>query len=144
MPVIPSNIGVRLGRLRFLLVDDNDAVRAVLGVLLATGDHVVEIREAGDGIEAIEECGTFEPDVVILDQRMPRMDGAEAAELIRAMYPKAKIVAFSSELDEKPRWADVFFPKDTIPEPESLIELGNGGRTTIVGPAPAGAERLEG
>ena len=106
-----------------LLVDDNDAVRLILQIVLSVEPDIGEVREAGDGDTAVRICGDFEPDVVLLDYWMPEMDGGAAAAKIRSLHPHARIVAYSAVLDEKPEWADEYFAKDDIPEPSYLIDL---------------------
>lgn len=106
-----------------LLVDDNDAVRRIMRIVLAVEPDIGEIREAGDGDAAVQICGDFEPDVVVLDYRMPQMDGGVAAMKIRALHPHARIVAYSAALEHKPEWADEYFGKDDVPDPGYLIDL---------------------
>lgn len=110
-----------------LLVDDNDDVRAIMRIVLAVEPEIGEIREAGDGAAAVAICGAFQPDVVVLDLSMPRMDGGLASEKIRSMHPNAQIVAYSAALETKPEWADEYFGKDEIPDPGYLIDLARNG-----------------
>lgn len=108
---------------KILVVDDNDAVRLIMRIVLSVEPGIGEIREAGDGDAAIKICGQFDPDVVLLDYWMPQMDGGAAAVQIRSMHPNARIVAYSAVLDKKPDWADEYFLKDDIPDPGYLIDL---------------------
>lgn len=66
-------------RVRVMVVDDNPVVRSGLVALLEAGEHVEVIAEAGDGRRAIELAGHLRPDLVLLDVRMPLVDGVEAA-----------------------------------------------------------------
>lgn len=113
---------------KILLVDDNDAVRLIMKIVLSVEPEIGEVREAGDGDAAVKVCGDFEPDVVLLDYWMPEMDGGQAALKIRSMHPDARIVAYSAVLDRKPDWADEYFVKDDIPDPGYLIELARSRR----------------
>lgn len=113
---------------KILLVDDNDAVRLIMKIVLSVEPDIGEVREAGDGDAAVKVCGDFEPDVVLLDYWMPEMDGGQAALKIRSMHPDARIVAYSAVLDRKPDWADEYFVKDDIPDPGYLIELARSRR----------------
>lgn len=78
-----------------LVVDDDDSVRAVLAdVLQDEGFEVV--GSARDGIEGVSLALSLEPDVVLLDIRMPRLDGIGAALQIRAGLPAARLVMLSA------------------------------------------------
>ncbi|MGH2821001.1 MAG: response regulator transcription factor [Actinomycetota bacterium] len=103
------------GSRRLLLVDDDDSVRRVLRVVCeAEGFEVV--GEASNGADAVRLCSLHQPDVVILDQRMPWLDGGDAAGILRTMAPGVKIVAFSAALQRKPDWSDAYLEKERILE----------------------------
>ena len=108
--------------MRVLVVDDDAAIGRVLTLALSTEESVDDIRVVRSGKAALE-CGDYRPDLIILDYWMPEMDGAEAAEKIREMYPDARIVAFSAALEEKPGWADDFYQKGDLPDLQVLIHL---------------------
>ena len=75
-----------------LLVDDFEAMRQSVGsMLLETGRFQV-IGEAGDGSEAIQKAEELQPDLILLDIRLPKQNGVEAAGQIRKLSPKSKIV----------------------------------------------------
>ena len=84
--------------MRVLVVDDDDAVRAVLAeVLQEEGFEVV--GRAIDGIEGVSLALSLTPDGVLLDMRMPRMGGIEAARAILAQLPNVRIVMLSAYAD---------------------------------------------
>jgi DNA-binding NarL/FixJ family response regulator len=68
---------------RILLVDDHPIVRQGLRTLLEARSGWEVVGEASDGIEALEKVNTLQPDVVVLDVTMPRMNGLEACRLIQ-------------------------------------------------------------
>lgn len=106
-----------------LVVDDDATIGRVLTIALSAEDAVDGIRVVTSGAAALTGCNDFRPDLVILDYWMPGMNGSEAAPKIREKYPDAKIVAFSAELEEKPGWADEFFPKGDLPDIHLLVHL---------------------
>jgi DNA-binding NarL/FixJ family response regulator len=65
--------------IRVLIVDDNPIIRSGVSALLEEADDIKVVGTAGDGREAIAAAGRLQPDVVLLDVRMPVMDGVEAA-----------------------------------------------------------------
>jgi CheY-like chemotaxis protein len=80
-------------RRRILLVDDSPHVRAVLRAVLA--DIAFDMAECSDGDEALASYEAFRPDLVLMDVRMPRMDGIEATVLLKKAHPTARIVIVS-------------------------------------------------
>jgi DNA-binding NarL/FixJ family response regulator len=85
---------------RVLLVDDQELVRAGFRLILERADVEV-VGEAGDGLEAIEVAEREQPDVVLMDVRMPRLDGIEATRRLLARRPQTKVLALTTfDLDE--------------------------------------------
>ncbi len=103
-----------------LIVDDDEEVRHVLR-LLCEDDDLKVVGEAENGVAAIPLALTHQPDFVILDYRLPRLDGEGAAEILRAVTPESKIVAFSALLDRQPSWADAYLNKARVTELMPLL-----------------------
>jgi len=82
--------------IRVLIADDHAIVRHGLCALLGTERGIEVVGEAKDGNEAVARTKQLAPDVVIMDIVMPRKDGVEATEEIRAAVPSAKIVVLTS------------------------------------------------
>jgi CheY-like chemotaxis protein len=82
-----------------LIVEDNAAIRRLIR---RTVEHLAsEIHECTDGAEALDAYTRYNPDIVFMDIRMPRMDGLAATRLIRKHYPQARIVIVTDyEMDE--------------------------------------------
>jgi CheY-like chemotaxis protein len=107
-------------RLKVMIVDDDPDVRTVLEMLMDNeGFEVVGV--AHNGADAVGIALDAQPDVVILDYMMPKIDGGESARFIRAVSPNTRIVAFSGVIHEKPEWADMFIEKGDIAEMGRLI-----------------------
>jgi PAS domain S-box-containing protein len=88
-------------RMRVLLVDDHQIVRKGLAGLIAVGEGVEVVAEAGDGISAVELAKSLQPDVIVMDVNMPRMNGIEATRQIKAASPQIRIIGLSlHEQDE--------------------------------------------
>jgi len=84
------------GKVRVLLVDDLSDIRLVMRLLLEADGRAEVVGEAADGAEAVRLAGELRPDAVVLDLRMPGMDGVSALPLIRAASPGTVVVALSA------------------------------------------------
>ena len=89
------------GPVRVLIVDDDPLVRAGLAMILATSAEFELVGEAADGTEVSAAVDATSPDVVLMDIRMPRLDGLAATELLRArQHPPEVIVLTTFHADE--------------------------------------------
>ena len=79
-----------------LIVDDHEVVREGLRLSLSRAPHVRVIGEASDGISAVELAMRRKPDVVIMDVRMPGMDGLEATKELMKRMPDGKVLIFTA------------------------------------------------
>ncbi len=82
--------------IRVLLVDDHEVVRQGLRLLLETSEDIEVVGEAADGAEALSAVADLAPDVVLMDIRMPRVDGIEATERLRADHPGTAVVILTT------------------------------------------------
>jgi DNA-binding NarL/FixJ family response regulator len=83
-------------RTRVLLVDDESLIRQGARAILATDPAIDIVAEAADGSEAIDQVRKYRPDVVLLDIRMPRLDGLAAMREILAIAPATKIIILTT------------------------------------------------
>ena len=84
---------------RILLVDDHPIVRQGLRTLLEGRSGWEVVGEASDGVEALDKVGVLQPDVVVLDVTMPRMNGLEACRLIQKQKTPGLEVLFVTQHD---------------------------------------------
>jgi DNA-binding NarL/FixJ family response regulator len=87
--------------LKLLIADDERLFRQSLRILLETAKDIKVVAEAADGQEAVIKCRETEPDIALLDVRMPKMDGIKAAKLIAALAPRTKILMLSIQDDDE-------------------------------------------
>jgi two-component system, NarL family, response regulator LiaR len=82
--------------IKVMLVDDHMVVRSGLGTVLAVYDDMELVGEAGDGEEAVRLCQKLQPDVILMDLVMPKMDGVAAIKAIKNSWTQIQIIALTS------------------------------------------------
>ena len=92
--------GVEMARkMRILVVDDHQMFRETLRQILNAQNDMEVIAEAADGRSAVKQVQKFRPDVVMMDIRMPVVNGIDATRQIKSRFPETKIIALSSHSD---------------------------------------------
>ncbi len=86
---------------RVMLVDDQALFREALHTLLSTWDDILVVGEASDGYEALEVAAATQPDVVLMDMRMPRMDGVTAIRKLRELQPDCHAIVLTTFDDDE-------------------------------------------
>ncbi|KQX75172.1 MULTISPECIES: response regulator transcription factor [Aeromicrobium] len=108
--------------MKVFLVDDQQLVRAGFRMLIESQDDMEVVGEAGDGAEAVERLAATAADIVLMDVRMPRMDGVEATRALAARGERPRVVVLTTfDLDEYVHdalraGASAFLLKDAPPE----------------------------
>jgi len=87
--------------IRVMLVDDHNVVRSGLATFLKAYDDLELVGEARNGVEAVNLCHRYKPDVILMDLMMPEMDGIAATRAILADCPEIKIIAMTSFEEEE-------------------------------------------
>jgi DNA-binding NarL/FixJ family response regulator len=98
------------GPVRLVLVEDNDVFREALELLLGLRSDIAIVGAARDGVEALELCRRERPAVVLLDYRLPALDGVQAARAIRDACPNTAVVCLTASANAR--------------ETEALLEAG--------------------
>ncbi len=129
--------------IRVLLVDDQQLIRAGLRMLLDAEDGMEVVGEAGDGRAAVTLAAQLVPDVVVMDLRMPGVDGITATSRITAERPATRVLVLTTFGDDEHLYPALqagacgFLLKDAPP-----IELLNGIRQAAAGDSPFSQEVL--
>ena len=119
-----------MNKIKIALVDDNKQLRRAIKVLFKTERDLDIILEADNGIHLLEQLQTEEPEIILMDIRMPRMNGIEASRKVKELYPKIKIITFS-QYDYESNIVEMFIigVKSFIGKDDSPDELFKAIRT---------------
>ncbi len=132
--------------IRVLIVDDHAVVREGLRTFLELQEGIAIAGEAADGLEAVELAAQLQPDVILMDLVMPKLDGVGAMRALRERSPRSRVIVLTSFLDDErlmpaiEAGADGYLLKDVEPS-----ELARAIRTAQTGEAmiaPTVAGRL--
>jgi DNA-binding NarL/FixJ family response regulator len=114
-----------------LIVDDSAEVRHIVRAFLERDAAFSVCGEAADGLEAIKKAQELKPNLVLLDLRMPKMNGIEAALVLRRVHPKIRIVLFSNYTDELGTSLASAVGIDLVLQKDSLAEMGKSLKALI-------------
>ena len=87
--------------MKLLIVDDDSLIRKSLSMTLSREDDITVVGCAEDGAKALELCAQENPDVVLMDIRMPGVDGVAATQLIKRRYPSVRVMMLTT-FDDRP------------------------------------------
>src|SRR5207245_5476841 len=85
---------------RIVIADDHPVVRDALKSLLQLEDDFAVVGEAGDGREVLDKVRALEPEVLLLDLRMPNLDGLSALQALRLSNPQTRVVVLTASEDQ--------------------------------------------
>ena len=132
--------------IRVVIADDQRVVRDGLSMLVGLIDDIEVVGTAGDGAEAVQLAHDTKPDVVLMDLRMPEMEGADATRLIRSALPETQVLVLTTYADDESLFpalqagARGYLTKDASAEEiEQAIRALAAGRTHL---DPAIQQRL--
>ena len=107
-------------KLRVVIADDRPRTRGALRAFFASCPGYEVVGEAPDGADALERVEELQPDLVVLDLRMARMDGITATTLIKRRWPAVRVIVHSLAVDRREEaiaaGADAFVPKGGRPD----------------------------
>jgi DNA-binding NarL/FixJ family response regulator len=86
---------------RVVLVEDNEVYREALELLLDMNDEVEIVASLADGSEAVGVCAQLDPDVALIDYRLPGLDGVEVTAAVRFACPDVAVVCLTAEVNER-------------------------------------------
>lgn len=82
--------------IKVMIVDDHTVVRSGLGAVISISEGIELVGEAENGEEAVRFCEQIQPDVILMDLLMPKMDGVEATKIIHEKWPHIHVIALTS------------------------------------------------
>ena len=90
-----------MDRIRVLIADDHESFRAGLRAMLAIADDIDLVGEAADGVAAVDQAARLQPDVVLMDLKMPGLDGIAATKAITSTSPHIGVVVLTMLEDDE-------------------------------------------
>jgi len=140
----PAAGALRMDPIRVLIADGHALFRRGLEMVFETEDDIDLVGQASDGAEAVAVAAESQPDVVLMDVRMPRISGIEACRAIREIAPSAKIVMLTISDEQEDLFeairagASGYLLKDIPPDEVAEAVLAVHGGQSVLNPSIAG------
>ena len=115
--------------IKIMIADDQELIRESLKIILSTKEEFKVIATVGSGKEVIEAIRREQPDVILMDMRMPDMDGVHCTKFVKEVYPDVKVIVLTTFDDEK------YGASGYLLKGVSLDELSNAIKTVLQGGA---------
>ena len=87
--------------IKVLIADDQELIRQSLNIVLSVSEGLEVVDTVPNGAEAVKSVGVHRPDVVLMDVRMPEMDGVEATRIIKERYPQTSVIVLTTFDDDE-------------------------------------------
>ena len=87
--------------IKVLIADDQELIRQSLKIVLSVSQDLEVVDTVSNGAEAVKSVGIHRPDVVLMDVRMPEMDGVEATRIIKERYPQTSVIVLTTFDDDE-------------------------------------------
>lgn len=87
--------------IKVLIADDQELIRQGLSIILGLKEEISVVGGVGDGTEVLEFIAKEKPDIILMDIRMPTMDGVECTKIVKEKYPEIKIIVLTTFDDDK-------------------------------------------
>ena len=119
--------------IKVMIADDQELMRDSLNILLSSKSELQIVGLMKDGNEVLEKIDTLMPDVILMDIRMPRMDGVVCTKLVKEKYPQIKVIILTTFDDEYIFDALKYGASGYLLKGISLDELVNGINSVMQG-----------
>ena len=111
-PALATTVTAVASPIRVVIVEDNDVFRETLQLLLSLRSELDVVATAADGETAVAVCREHAPDVVLMDYRLPGLDGVQATAAVREASPRTAVVCLSASA--APREIDAFYEAGAV------------------------------
>ena len=119
---------------RVLIADDSNNMRSIIKFLLQQRPELEVYGEAADGLDAVTKARASKPDLVLLDLAMPKMNGAEAASILKKLMPDVPIILFTMYSENIGQYLKSATAVDAVlTKPDGMTRLVDAIKTALAG-----------